>query len=282
MEEAVFGKSGQHKRLVVQDEAGRQQEVIWWGGAAERAPQGSFDLAFTLGPDDYRGDGAIQLTWLEAREWQPAPLVTPTEYIDWRREIQPLAALQRIINNSQLAIPSSQFLVWAEGVSLPDLSTCTRHQLQPAEVLVIWTSPPGHDIFQQALAAVNPRQVYVVGQAPPFDTLPAFLGQLLGLVKYALAHKQGEVGLEALAAALGHRLTTARLGLDWLVAQGRLAFHVEEADLLVVRPARQAPSAVAAAIETMLRAALAETAAYRHFFGEASLHALQKTAEVDR
>jgi hypothetical protein len=77
--------------------------------------------------------------------------------------------------------------------------------------------------------------------------------------------------LEELAGALGHRVTTVRLGLDWLAAQGKLFIEVEEEELLVVRPARQPPTAAAEAIETILQSALAETKAYRQFFRQASL-----------
>ena len=149
-----------------------------------------------------------------------------------------------------------------------------------AEALVIWTAPPGHDIFQQAVRTVKPRQVYLVGQPSPLDGLPAFVRQLMGLVKYALTNKAGEVELPGLAAALGQRVTTTRLGLDWLVAQGKVTIYVEEDDLLVLQACRQPPSAESNTVEAMLASALAETAAYRRFFREAGLEALQKVIET--
>lgn len=265
-DEAIFGRSGQHKRLVVEDEAGYRQTVVWWGGATERTPQNRFDLAFTLGPDDYRRDNAVLLTWRSAREWQPAPVTAAAEFIDWRGVGRP---------ETQVAGLAGA-IVWAEGPAPPNVDPLPRHRLHPAAALVIWTAPPGQDIYRQALARVNPRRIYLVGLPAPFDTLPAFAGQLVGLVKYALARRAGEIGLPELSAALGHRPATARLGLDWLAAQGKLTIHAEEDDLLVVRAARQAPSAGAAAIEAMLAEALAETAAYRRFFREAGLAALKQ------
>lgn len=276
VEEVAFGKTRMHKRLLVRDAAGFQQEVIWWGGAAEPAPQGTFDLAFTLSPDDFNGSG-LQVEWLAAREWTPAPIVTTLEFFDWRSVIDPSSNLESHIANSQRSMVNHQLpAIWAEGVALPGLTSLSRHQLAPAESLIIWTAPPGQDIYQQALALVKPRQVYLVGQSPPFDALPAFIKQLMGLIKYALTHKEGEVNLEELAAALNHRQATVRLGLDWLVTQGKLSIYVEEENLLVLLRAQHPPSAEAAAVESLLQAALAETAAYRKFFREASLTALQK------
>ncbi|GIK41636.1 MAG: single-stranded-DNA-specific exonuclease RecJ [Chloroflexota bacterium] len=266
-EEKVFGKTSSHKRVVIRDAAGFLQEIIWWGGAAEPSPQGTFDLAFTLSPDDFNG-GGIQVEWLAAREWMPAPAIIKPEFIDWRQ----VGHLQSKIENLKSKI------LWSEGFTLPNLSPLSRHQLAPAETLVIWTAPPGQDIYQQALQAVKPRHIFLVGQPSPFDTLTAFIRQLLGLIKYALTHKEGEVNLDELAAALGHRTATVRLGIDWLAVQGKLSIYADEGDILVLRPAHRPPRPEAGAVENLLQAALAETAAYRRFFREASLTALQKVS----
>jgi hypothetical protein len=260
----------------VRDAAGFLQEIIWWGGAAETSPQGTFDLAFTLSPDDFNG-GGIQVEWLVAREWIPAPVVAKPEFVDWRRIENPVSHLISHISNRQRSTVNSQFsMVWSEGLTLPNLAPLPRHQLAPAETLVVWTAPPGQDIYQQALQAVKPRYIFIVGQPSPFETLPAFIKQLLGLIKYALTHKEGEVNLDELAAALGHRAATVRLGIDWLAVQGKLSLYADEGDILVLRPDQRPPRSEAAAVETLLQAALAETAAYRGFFREASLAALQK------
>ncbi len=167
-------------------------------------------------------------------------------------------------------------IIWAEGESLPNLSSFSRHQLHPADTLIIWTAPPGHDIFQQVMSIVRPKQTFLIGKPAPFDTFPAFIKQLMGLVKYALRHKEGEVDLAELAAALGHRVITVRLGIDWLVAQGKLAIYVEEDGLLVLRPAQNPLTENVATIETILKTNLTETAAYRRFFREASLASFNK------
>jgi hypothetical protein len=282
-EEAIFGKTGRHKRLVVQNQAGQRQEVIWWGGAAEPSPQGIFDLAFTLGPDEFRGPEAVQVTWLVAHTQESPPKVTPVEFIDWRQFENPSAQISAssftpALRAGASVIHPSSFILWAEGVTVPGFTPAARHQLQPAATLVIWQAPPGHDLFQQGLAAVKPRQVVLVGESGPFDTLPAFARQLTGLIKYALTRRAGEIDLPALAAAMAHRVSTVELGLNWLAALGKLTLTAESDELVVVQAARHPPSAEAAALETMLHTALAETAAYRRFFRQAGLNTLRQTA----
>jgi single-stranded-DNA-specific exonuclease len=268
LEDSVFGKTGAHKRLVVADEAGRPQEVIWWGGANEPVPPSRFDLAFKISPDDYRHDNAVQMEWLDAREWEPVPVSAPPKFFDWRAIPNPQSQIATLANP----------LIWAEGTAIPNLTVHPRHKLYRTDTLVIWTAPPGQDILQQTLATVRPRQIFLVGQSSPLDIFPAFIQQLVGLVKYALTHQAGEIDLTGLAAALSHRVTTTRLGLNWLAAQGKLAITIDGDELLVLRPA-QAPSTGAAnMLEESLKSALAETAAYRRFFKKAGLSSLQVIA----
>ncbi len=271
VDQMIFGKSRNHKKLVVEDESGYRQQLIWWGGAAEASPQGRFDLAFTLSPDDFAGGDALQLELVAIREWEPAPVIAAPDFIDWRQAENIESKIQNLKSK----------ILWAEGDIYSSFVTRhaprRRHQLHPAGTLVIWTAPPDQDIFQQAITAVRPKEVIVVGLPSPLDGFGAFVKQLLGLVKYALAHKEGELIWEELAAALGHRVSTTRLGLNWLVAQGKLTFYAEEEELVVVRPAQQPPAAEAATVETVLKSALAETAAYRQFFRQANLTSLRKT-----
>ncbi len=269
LEESLFGRTKAHKRVVVEDEAGHLQEIIWWGGAGERSPQGRFDLAFTLSPDEFKG--GVQLIWREANEWEPPVISSPTDFIDWR---------QKPDSQASLAALDPAPLVWAEGHAPATLPSHSRLDLHPAETLALWSAPPGPAVFQQLLHTVKPQTVYLIGQPSPLDKFPAFMQQMMGLIKYALTHKEGEITLERLAAATGQRRETARLGIDWLVAQGKLTIYVEEDGVLVLRPARQPPAENGATVEAILKNHLAETAAYRHFFKQASLAALKASVEI--
>lgn len=278
VEEGIFGQTGAHRRLVVADETGCRQKAVWWGGAAERLPQGPFDLAFTLSRDDYHGPEAVQLEWLAAREWQPPAVVPSVELIDWRgvSNVQSQLADRK----AELAARQSDqpsLLIWAEGGELPLFSGLARHELYPAPELVIWTAPPGQDVLEQVVGRVEPRRIYLVAQPPPFDAFAPFGRRLMGLIKYAATHKAGQTGLIELAAALGHRPATIRLGLDWLAAAGKLSYaRPDEATLHLSLADPPPPEAAAAAsIEATLKAALAETAAYRRFFQQAGLDSLR-------
>jgi hypothetical protein len=185
------------------------------------------------------------------------------------------------MTNAQLSIHKSQFtihnsVVWGEGAKA-DIALTPRHHLTPARALVVWTAPAGQDIFQQAVAAVQPEQIVLVLRPSLYDTLNAFIGGLMGGLKFAIAKKSGEVVMEELAATLGHRAATVRLGIKWLEAQGKVRVDVEEDELLVVQAvAGPTRGRQAAAIGQILQTTLAETAAYRDFFRRAGLTTLER------
>lgn len=269
VQQTIFGKWNDHKRVVIADQAGDKQELIWWGGANEPSPAGQFDVAFTLSPDDFHGEGAVQLEWQTFRQVEEvATIVTKPTLVDWQTVDKPV----NLIRQHNLA------MIWGEGIRLPDVSLRSREQLQPSNHLVIWTVPPHEQIYRQALATVQPQQIFLVGQPTSSDTLPAFMQLLMGLLKYAGQHKEGLFHVKQLAAAMGHTEATIRLGLDWLIAQGKVIIEpttestIESSNHLAQSPwqlkiAQQPPDKSRAAIvELQLKAALAETAAYRKFF----------------
>ena len=100
----------------------------------------------------------------------------------------------------------------------------------------------------------------------------------MGLLKYAITHRYGEVVVEDIAALMGHRAATVRLGMDWLAAQGKLVVKPEEDDLLLVRigDEQKNPETVALLAE-VLKTALVETAAHRNFVRQANVSALLRS-----
>ncbi|MDM8521361.1 single-stranded-DNA-specific exonuclease RecJ [Anaerolineales bacterium HSG6] len=257
--ETVFGKQKAHKRVLIADDNGHQQTVIWWGGVKELSPEGRFDLAFTISRDDFRGGDAIQLEWQAARQWQTAVELTvkPT-LVDWQHQPNLVTQIQQL--------PAC--MVWGEATSpVQGVTFQPRYQLQPCQNLILWTVPPDDSTYQQTVLQTQPHQIFLVGRDSAFDQLPAFIRQLMGLIKYSLQHKHGIVTWAHVAAALGHTIATTRLGVDWLVAQGKLLIQSEGQSRITVQPTQHPPQpSQVTTIEAQLTSALAETSAYRRFF----------------
>jgi single-stranded-DNA-specific exonuclease len=275
LSEATIGRTGEHRRLTVEDTQDRPQTVFWWQGADWPLPEGHFDLALTVRASDYRGLAEVQVEWIDARQREPQ-----TAEVHSRPEIQ--GRDYRTVSNDRAVLQGllaqGDVQVWAEGDIPAGIPTRTRQQLAPAPRLAVWTLPAGRRELQAALLRAQPEQVIWFAHNPGLDNAPAFLQRLAGLVKYALQAKGGQIDLEVAAAALAHRCTTVQTGLEWLAARGQITILARDDDhwQLAPGPGQPDPQATDAA-RARLDALLAETAAYRAYLRTAPAAALLQT-----
>jgi single-stranded-DNA-specific exonuclease len=272
VEDSLIGRNGDHRRVVVADEQGVRQTVLWWQSAGLALPEGRFDLAYALRARDYRGETQLQMEWLDARPRESTASVTSgatREVVDWRGEADPLSALARLRDTGPV--------IWAEGEDpsvIREIRGSDRLGLTPSPVLAIWTAPPGPDELTWATQAVSPKIVYLFAFEPPTARLRVFVERLTGMVKHDLRVREGWVDTRRLAAALGHREITVRAGLNWLAARGQLRI-IEETDegTLTLKAGGEVASDFEKA-QSHLRGLLEETAAYRRHFRTAPTEAL--------
>jgi len=263
VEDSVIGRDGEHRRLVIADERGTQKTVLWWQGAGQGLPEGHFDLAYALRERDYRGEMQLQVEWVDARPRSASSLSSSAServVVDSRKEVDPLVAL--------VSLPQTETVIWAEGMD-PGISEtiggADRLGLNPAQVLVIWTAPPGPAELARAVQTVKPDEVYLFAFEPEAVEFRPFVQRLAGMLKYDLELREGRVNIQRLAAALGHREVTVRVGLEWLVARGQLRI-VETGEHTLTVQAGGGPSFDTQEVQSRLRRLLKETTAYRRFF----------------
>ena len=276
LSEATIGRTGEHRRLTVEDADDRTQTVFWWHGAEWPLPEGRFDLALTLRASDFRGVAEVQVEWLDARQREAdvARVATAAPAIrihDYRTVSNPEAVLRGLVDQAGEA--GTQ--VWAEGDTPPGLEVRSRRQLAPGPVLILWTLPPGPRELQAALARVRPEEVILFAHDPGLDQPATFLKRLAGLVKFALQAREGQVDLESAALVTSQRAIAVQAGLEWLAAQGQVSV-VERGDDVWRLAAGTGPPDPQAAAEARahLDALLAETAAYRSYVQSAPASAL--------
>ena len=276
---ASVGRSGEHLQLIVEDEAGTAQKVIWWQGAGSPLPQGRFDLAYTVRTSDYRGRRDVQVEWVDARLIEtPAPLLRPVppalEVVDYRQEPNPRQRLAHLRAQGDVQ-------VWREAGTSHEIAGQDRHELGSSAGLAIWTTPPGVGDLRAVLERVSPETVYLFAIDPGLDHPEAFLARLAGLTKRALNVRGGQVSISMLAAATAQREATVRAGLTWLVARGHLTVVGEDGDEVHLAAGSQAVSADLPQATARLTALLEETAAYRAHFARADKATLIAVPDVD-
>ncbi len=271
---STVGRTGEHLQLIVEDEEGTAQRVIWWQGAGWPLPEGRFDLAYVVRASNYRGQRDVQVEWVDARPIEE-PVVAlrvgpPTvEIVDHRREPNPHQVLERLRAQEEDA------QVWSEAEARAEVAGQDRYALQPAKALIIWTTPPGPAELRTVLEKVAPATVYLFGIDPGLDHPEAFLRRLAGLTRYTLNSHQGLANVSTLAAATAQREATVRQGIAWLAARGHLVVLSEEGDEIQLAEGDQVadPKGFQKPLGS-LKALLAETAAYRAHFARAEKESL--------
>jgi len=266
-EDKQIGKEKTHRKLVVIDEVGGSgAEVLWWGGAGEQLPEGRIDVVVRMRPGFFNGQETVTISLQDSRPAGDAALgeaVQTAEIVDCRAEARPGERLAMILNRDAGA------QVWGEGggvkpEGLNPEEIRPRGEMEPGEVLVVWTAPPDRTVLAEVVARVQPERVYIFGVDPEVDEYQAFVRRLGGVVKYALAEYAGRSTLSDLAGAMGHSDAVVARGLAVLPALGVRGIRKKGE----VHFERCEPAAVGTEVEGTVRGMLAEVRAFRKAFRE--------------
>jgi hypothetical protein len=173
------------------------------------------------------------------------------------------------LNVSSLNVANlPETLVWAEGTD--KAKGRSRFELQPAEELVIYTTPPSPVDLRNVLEIVKPKVLHIFA-VPPAEEMPEdFLNRLAGLCKFALNKKAGKTTIHELAAAMAAREIAVEIGLQWLSATGQLSVNVDEDQVRLEAAAQEKNPYLQAELFIALRGVLNETSAYRKYFATAT------------
>jgi single-stranded-DNA-specific exonuclease len=262
---ATIGKNREHLRLTVEDENGNIQSILWWGGAGSELPEegSKFDIAYSMRASTFRGDKQVTLQFEEFRivEEVPAELrKRKVEIVDYRQQPDKLESLQ------------PEMLIWAEGAD--KTRGKNRFELQPADELAIYSSPPSSVELRAALEKVKPARVYLFGVSPEPEKADAFLARMAGLAKYVINQKGGDVSVAELAVVTGQREGAIRLGLEWLAAGGHISIQREDSTVHLSPGNHEANHYLQRELYLAVKGILEETAAYRAHFQRAEAESL--------
>ena len=261
-----IGRRKNHLRLVVADDLGHHQNILWWNGVGNLLPDTDslFDLAYTIQASTFRGERQLQIQWVDFRSieepTQKAEVNShPLEVVDLRGEANPLAELKSIQAEHPIQI-------WAEGEAKRKIGGLDRNELQPDSSFVVWTTPPGSQVWQTVIEQVQPNKIFLFAVDPKMDDLQTFLGRFAGLVKYALRAKDGRINLDILASATAQTTNTVRMGMLWMEAKGFVQVSQRDEADFYLTAGSGIESQDLGEITTELQFMLTETSAYRAYF----------------
>ncbi|NTV36745.1 MAG: single-stranded-DNA-specific exonuclease RecJ, partial [Anaerolineaceae bacterium] len=269
---STIGKGGEHLQLVIEDEQGHSQRVMYWQGAGAPLPPGRFDLAFHVRASDFRGSRDVQVEWVDARlieeqEFEISTQKSNCEIIDHRSAGNSEELLKQYAQAENTQI-------WQEGEAENKVGQ-DRYHLKPAENLVLCLPPAGMSELLAIVKAVKPKRVVLFSYGKSIDDGKQLLGRLAGLLKFAVQKRSGFITFQELASACNQKEDTVRAALTWLEAGGFFAFHFrEDGSCLVSTPGSIDPERIKTS-ETLLSALLNETMAFRSYYQRMTEDALQ-------
>jgi single-stranded-DNA-specific exonuclease len=267
-----IGRQKEHLKISVEDASGVQQSALWWNAGDEEIPEESIDLAYNLRGSDWKGLRQIQMEVIDF-------CISKEEISTFNKPKLNIQDLRKLDdpNSAILDLPPGT-IIWVEGEEKNSLGlawgklnsaikTADRNELALSDCFAIWTAPPSSKDLRIALEKVDPRRIVLLkGSILPIAA-EAFLGQLMGLVKFRINHKGGITTYSELAAATAQRESAVRSGLKWMVFQGQVSIERENGDEFKVKAGTSLKDPVQASKSWVeIRNLLDETSAYRTHF----------------
>jgi len=273
-EDRRLGRDGTHRRLVLQDDKGNKQPVIWFHGADVQLPEPPLDFAYTLGINEYKGQRSLQLGYIASRASQPESLTIDSPAPQPAR--LPIHDLRgQTVNWAELPPPDTAFWL-AEGTRLGEAAFSSRLLAGGApkgRTLVIWSAPPSAELLHWLMETLAPSELWLVGRETGDDSLEAVVKSVAGMGKHALT-QDGRLPIDRLAARIGVTEAIIRHALFWLEAKRILwVMEWESGDVARIAPGDgiAAGDSAQQEIQAELSALLSEMRAWRRFFLRAGL-----------
>ncbi len=262
-----IGKNREHLRLEVEDSNRNIQTVLWWGGANEELPEDGFDLAYRLRSSDYKGQKQVSLELVDSRPIQRESIEIKSkklQVIDLRN--QPVSDKEI---KSYLKEGSAQ--IWSEAEHKSTVSGLSRHELTPCSTLIIYSAPPSAQVLRDVLLKTKPKKVIIFSAKPTANEPKLFLERLVGLCKFVINNRGGQVNMTELAAASAQTEGAVRAGIMWLEADGKLGVsESQNGEISLTFSQAGFNESVRSQWQSTLHYLLNESAAYRVYFSKAN------------
>jgi single-stranded-DNA-specific exonuclease len=260
-----IGRTKEHLQLIVEDAEGDQRRILFWNGTDYQLPEGRFDLAYSIRTSDFKGKNELTLEWVDSRQDESQFIK-----IDDRLKIK-LVDLRSIPNPeseiNKLAIQPG-VTIFQEGIINGHLLGKNRIEIGPTKHLVIETPPPSLSILKEIIFRSNPQTITFCAIDTRPDILESFLASLMGLIRFAINKKAGQLDIQRISARLSQNPITVQRGMDLLAEKGIIS--LDEGKVIESEIKMPENKVTDSRIEVELKGLLEETAAFREYYKRAA------------
>jgi single-stranded-DNA-specific exonuclease len=185
-----------------------------------------------------------------------------------------------LVLNKAISSLKDAVAIFCESERVPaGLSTYDRTNLPKKEHLLLWQFPPAISVLQEILLATSAKSIYLCGGAMSEEiTASSYLKKLMGVVRYTVSNKDGQVEVNKLAAVLGSTRMCAALGLTILQKAGGIDWYVEDGVIFVDLLGSSTTGLGEFAEVRQLEEALVQVNKFRNWCAETDLKAIQLAA----
>ncbi|MGV8027120.1 MAG: single-stranded-DNA-specific exonuclease RecJ [Anaerolineaceae bacterium] len=231
-----------HRSIQVATADGQSYEVKWWHAFDTLLPSDEISLAYSIRRSVFRGETRIEIEWVDAHntlpENLPALVSKPQVAIhDFRFSKVPMDDFHSFIHTFQP-------VCWGENLAEINESVYNRLEIPEHAVLAFLHMPPGGTVLQQIFKQVHPSTIGFFNLPQKPINVKSFFQIMLGMLKYAMREKEGQVSLNHYAALTGYTMEIIELGLSFLEADGQITVQPGKDNERVIAKGHQAIDAI--------------------------------------
>jgi single-stranded-DNA-specific exonuclease RecJ len=195
------------------------------------------------------------------------------------KDLRDYAGNFEVIKKAGSKLTGGIFVYGESGNKPKGIDFQDRTQVAPCDNLLIWQYPPALKNFQELLFATRAKNIYVIGNCDKDEIVDedaaGFLKQLLGVVRFAVNQRDGQVEGDKLAAVLGASKMSIALALaalkrvhwiDWFSENGTIYLDLLGAPVASVEETPEFKQLVAS---------LSQTDKFRRWCAECTMKELQ-------
>jgi single-stranded-DNA-specific exonuclease len=269
----ALSKEKQHLKLACEDAHGNECVIFWWNGDESQLQKDlQIDVLFHARPTSFRGKVSIQCTLLDFQiheESVQAIKDRKIRVIDRRKYPLTEDWIDTFLQNEN-------HIIWAEGKHPFGEKAHSRETLLQAEQLLLGTTPSSYQLLEKIIHEVNPQVVILAKPANKTIPLEQLLTTCIGLLKFAIKNKNGQIPQSVLEIQTGQRPETIKTVLLLLDAQGLFKItNTEQNTILAEMPGQEKPALISALKKNLIMY-LNETKSFHKYFQTISVEIISE------
>lgn len=218
-----------HLRLLLSQNGVQYPAIWWWAGEKEIAPV--VDLVYSPGINDFQGKKDLQLFIVEVIGTDEKSVTLKSGGKErtgtGRKRLQFEIIDMRDWKGQGKELPVySDAVYYYEGLeTINDKEVINRYQQGRKRTLVLLSCPPSLAVFKELIYANRPACLVLAYNKRDLDNGSAFIKKLVGLIKYAVNNKGGQLDIYQVAAKTGEMEESIVAGIQYLAARGLISFN---------------------------------------------------------